>query len=186
MDLRKRIAIAAALVAAMTAVLFCATSIVAASGNAGTMNLKVTTRATNGKYAPKHVLAAWVTDARGQFVRTLLVRGRKRKKYLYRWAKDTKKNNVDAVTGATLKSHGEVAIRWDCRDTQGDVVPDGEYRIQLELTDKHAQGPTTPAGHIVFIKGGKPATAKPEDQDNFRSMSLSYTPGAAKAVSPGR
>ncbi|MHC5056944.1 MAG: DUF2271 domain-containing protein [Planctomycetota bacterium] len=147
----------------------------------GEAELTFTTSAFKGKYAPKHVLAVWVTDAKGDFVKTVLLNAKSKKKYLKRWVDESGKNYVDAVTSATLKKHGAAVARWDCRDAEGKVVPDGEYHLHIEMASDHKTTVTTPKTHIAFSKGPKPTSARPKDLANMKDMKLVYTPPGGKA-----
>ena len=142
----------------------------------GPVKFSVETKRTKGKYAPKHVLAIWVTNAKGKFVRTLEVYGKKRRKYLKVWAKNSKKNTVDAITGATLKKHVPHNVVWDCRDARGKLVPDGAYHIHVEFTEVNGQGPVMPLRHVKFRKGAKPVSLKPKNTRNFVNIKLDYMP----------
>jgi len=148
----------------------------------GTAELTFTTTNFKGKYAPKHVLAVWVTDAKGAFVKTVLLNAKSKKKYLKRWTSESGKNYVDAVTSATLKKHGAVVARWDCRDAKGKVVPDGEYLLHIEMASGHKSTVTTPRAYIAFTKGPKPASARPKDLVSMKGLKFAYAPpGSAKA-----
>ncbi len=171
--------------AALVAAILCGAALIASCGRAkavtstrGKATLTFTTTAAGGRYAPKHVLAVWVADSQGGFVKTLLVRAKKRKRYLYRWKKDAGSNVVDAVSGATLKSHGSRTAKWDCTDVDGNLVADGDYTVQIEFTDKHARGPTTPASHISFAKGAEAVTTTPEDRAHYNGITLVYAPAS--------
>jgi hypothetical protein len=153
--------------------LFTATTVL--GGTAGSVEFSVRTKPTKEKYAPRNVIAIWVTDSKGNFVKTLEVYGKKRKKYLKAWTKQSKKNEVDAVTGATLKKHKTHTVTWDCRDTKGNLMPDGDYQIHVEFTNKNGQGPTTPPGHIQFKKGSKSISLTPKKLPCFDKMTLKYT-----------
>jgi hypothetical protein len=142
----------------------------------GPVKFSVETKRTKGKYAPKHVLAIWVTNAKGKFVRTLEVYGKKRRKYLKVWAKNSKKNTVDAITGATLKKHVPHNVVWDCRDAKGKLVPDGTYHIHVEFSEANRKGPMMPLRHVKFRKGAKAISIKPKDTPNFVKITLDYTP----------
>ena len=138
--------------------------------------LSLTTKPTGKKYSPKHVIAIWVTDSKGKFVKTLEVYGKKRRKYLKVWTANSKENTVDAVTGATLKKHQTHTVTWDCRDAKGKLVADGEYLIHVEFTEENKQGPRTPAKHIQFKKGETAVSLTPKDLSNFVKIKLDYTP----------
>ena len=165
-----------------TLIALCAAA-TALGNTAGSVEFTATTTSAKGKYAPQHVLAVWVTNSKGQFVKTLELYGRKRMKYLKTWAEQSKKNQVDAVTGATLKTNRTHTVTWDCRDTKGALVPDGEYQIHVELTDKNGQGPVTPRGHIKFVKGPQETSSTPKDLPFLTKMELNYVPSEAAPTS---
>ena len=152
----------------------------------GPVKFSVETKKTRGKYAPKHVLAIWVTDSKGKFVRTLEVYGKKRMKYLKVWARNSKKNTVDAITGATLRKHVPHNVAWDCRDAKGKLVPDGTYHIHVEFTEVNGQGPVMPLRHVKFRKGAKAVSIKPKNTRNFVNIKLDYTPGKTTTPAPTR
>lgn len=138
----------------------------------GTVTFTVRTVTAGGNYGPKHVLALWVEDA-GGFVKTRLLRAEQRKQYLYKWVASSNYNIVDAVTGPTLTSHTTHTITWDCTDLNGDEVPDGDYTIFAEFTEKHGQGPWT---SVTFTKGPDPITLTIPDEAYFKDMYLEFNP----------
>ncbi len=138
----------------------------------GELAFTVKTITDNGNYAPKHVLAIWVEDEQG-FVKTRKLRANQRKQYLYTWKSVSNNNVVDAVTGATMSSHQTHTVTWDCTDVDGNVVPDGDYNIYVEFTEKHAQGPLT---SVTFNKGTDEQHLTPPDEDHFVNISLDYIP----------
>jgi hypothetical protein len=144
----------------------------AISDTPGEVTFTVKTVTANGNFAPKHVMAIWVEDMQG-FVKTKLLRANQRKQYLYTWRSVSNDNVVDATTGATLTSHQTHTIVWDCTDIDGNVVPDGDYTIRVEFTEKHAQGPLM---DVTFTKGTEEQHLTPADEDNFIDMSLDYIP----------
>jgi PKD repeat protein len=138
----------------------------------GTVTFTVKTITDNGNYAPRHVLAIWV-EYDGEFVKTRKAMANQRKQYLYTWKAASNYNVVDAITGATLTSHQTHAVSWDCTDLDGDVVPDGQYFIWVEFTEKHGQGPLMT---VEFTKGAEAVTINPPDEDHFINMELIYIP----------
>ncbi len=142
----------------------------------GSVEFTVTTRATGEGYSPQHVLAIWVTDTTGNFIKTLKVQGLRMKIFLNTWMNGSQFNDVDALTTATLGKHLVHTVTWDCSDTTGTVVADGDYQIHVEFTELNGQGPVTPVDYIQFTKGEKPFSFKPEDLTYFYNMELYYTP----------
>lgn len=160
------------------------TATATASTNATrTATFSVSTEKTSDKYAPRHVLAIWVTDSEGTLIRTLKADAKKRKKHLVQWVAASGDTTQDAVTGATRTSHQPVTVVWDCKDTKGKPVPDGTYRIRVEFTEANGPGPCTPAKHIEFTVGPKAMTVKPKDLPHFKSMSLTFTPAQTQEKS---
>lgn len=142
------------------------------TNTAGELTFTVRTVTQNGTYAPRHVLAIWIEDANG-FVKTRLLRAVQRKQYLYTWVASSGMNSVDAVTGPTLTSHTTHTSTWNCKDLQQNIVPDGQYKVCVEFTEKHAQGPYY---EIPFEKGTTSVHLTPADQTYFKDMVLDYVP----------
>ncbi len=138
----------------------------------GEMTFTVRTVTVNGNFSPKHVLAIWVEDSNG-FVLSRKLRAVKRKEYLYTWNTQSGGNVVDAVTGETLLSHQTHTVSWDCKDVNGNLVPDGQYTVYVEFTEAHEQGPLK---GIVFTKGSEPVSLAPVDDANFKDLALSFEP----------
>ncbi len=139
----------------------------------GTVTFSVSTQSEGGGYAPKHVLAIWV-EKDGVFVKTRKAMANQRKQYLYTWRAASNYNVVDAITGSTINSHQSHTIEWDCTDLDGNVVPDGNYTMLIEFTEKHAQGPLF---SIDFEKGAEAINITPPNEPHFINMEFSYEPG---------
>ncbi len=100
--------------------------------------------------------AIWIENVQGEVVRTLFVtsyttKGRARgneelvRGYIKRpncvptWVKAVNANalsdaEVDVFTGATPQTGGLQTFTWDLKDQQGNVVPEGTYKIFVEAT----------------------------------------------------
>jgi PKD repeat protein len=140
--------------------------------SSGLLTFTVRTVTQNGTYAPKHVLAIWVEDADG-FVKTRKAMANQRKQYLYTWKAASNYNVVDAITGSTLNSHQTHTVSWNCTDLEGNIVPDGDYTIWVEFTEKHAQGPLY---SLTFTKGPNTQSIFPADQTYFKDIQLDFVP----------
>ena len=138
----------------------------------GKVDFTVKTVTYNGDRSPKNIVAIWVEDISGKFVKTLLLRADRRKEWLLTWNTKSGGSTVDAITGATLNSHQSHTVAWDCTDVSGSTVEDGDYKIVVEFTEEHAQGPLT---SVSFTKGSENTTITPADETNFISMNLQYT-----------
>lgn len=142
----------------------------------GTVTFEVTTVSAKHRYAPKHVLAIWITDHKGNYVKTLKIRAKDYLRFLSRWKKVSKGDMTDADTSASLKTHESHKVKWDCRNKDGKLVPDGEYIIFIEFSEKNGLGPVTGKQDIRFMKGTKAIDVSPDDLQNFKKMRIVYTP----------
>lgn len=133
------------------------------------LSFTVTTATLRGRYSPRNIYAIWVTDGQGKFVKTLAKFAAIRARYLTGWNAASRGNVVDAVTGATVTSHGTRTASWNFTDVSKKVVPDGDYKLVVELTDADKTGAST---SIPFTKGAAGMKLTPADQANFSGMSL--------------
>ncbi|MDR2313724.1 MAG: DUF2271 domain-containing protein [Spirochaetaceae bacterium] len=87
--------------------------------------------------------AVWITDARGNYVKTLYATRftasggySKRPQSIPTWVEQSglarmSRAQVDAFTGATPPA-GALVYRWDGTDHTGAALPRGEYRVYVE------------------------------------------------------
>lgn len=133
------------------------------------LTFSVKTAPTGGRYSPRNIYAIWVVDGKGKFVKTLAKYAFIRAIFLSGWYGASGGDATDAVTGATMSSHAQRTATWNLTDVSGKPVPDGDYKIVLELTEADSTGPTT---SIPFTKGPSPMKVMPPDQKSFLNMSL--------------
>ena len=160
------------------------TSLISAQ-TAGTLSVSVTTSSTGGEYEPDNVLAIWIENESGEFVKTLLAYADRRMTHLNTWEASTTAagsafNITDAVSGATQSNHGIRTTQWNGTNYSGTVVPDGEYHLRMELTDKNETGNTA---SITFTKGTAEVNLTPANAPSFASISVTWTPSAT-AIDP--
>ncbi len=142
----------------------------------GTLSVSVATSSTGGNYAPRNILAIWVEDNSGKFVKTLLAYADKRKTHLNTWEASTTVagsvfNSVDAITSATQGSHATRTCIWNGTTYSKALVPDGDYKLRMELTDKNGTGNTA---SFTFTKGPGAQKLTPTNVPSFSSISLSW------------
>ncbi len=161
-----------------------------AASTVGTNTFTVTLTDPPGNYSA-FVDAYWITDSAGKWVQTIRRDAGTRINYLRQWTNVTAGvRTVDGYTGATISgSGGTYTVRWDGRDTNNVVVPDGDYRFFVEMTDHNGQGYWTTNG-LLFAKGTVAYTTNfPNPNPYMTGMSCSYVPDlrhdiAIAAVSP--
>ncbi len=144
----------------------------------GTLSVSTTTSEAGGPYKPKNIVAVWIEDPSGNFVKTLLAYAEDRKKHLTAWKASTTAagspyNRVDAVTGATRNSHSEQVCSWNGKNFNQTLVADGEYKVKMELTDRNGTGNSAV---FSFTKGPNPQTITPVNVPSFSNISIVWTP----------
>jgi flagellar hook assembly protein FlgD len=90
------------------------------------------------------------------FKRTLRLAGGTYKVHLVKWNQMSSGNTIDAITGATLTSHQSHTAIWNGKDKNGNLLPDGNYKVYIEFTEDNSAQPTKPDGPWVafpFTKG---------------------------------
>ena len=146
-----------------------------AQNTSGQLTVTATTLTTNGTYAPKNVVAMWIQDSSGKFVKTMLILGSARKAHLTNWVTATPVgNSIDAITGATQSSHGTRTCTWNATDALKKPVADGTYTVYMEMTESNTG---TRVGTFTFDKGPNAVTLTPVNLPNFININITWTPG---------
>lgn len=105
---------------------------------AGTLTFTYTQTAPSAS-ATKNVMAVWIEDNSGNFVKTRLrYWSNSTNDHLPSWVSKSAQNLVDATTGATRTAStaptafGAKTITWDGKNVSGTLVPDGTYNVYIE------------------------------------------------------
>lgn len=145
----------------------------------GTLSVTFSTTPTGGNYAPRNIVAAWIEDAGGGFVKTIGRWAATRRSHLVAWA-TASGQDADAVSGATRSSHnGTLTATWDLRDRAGAEVPDGTYTIRLEVADSNANtAGQNNQGTFSFVKGPT-STSSSDGTTEFPTVAIDYSAASA-------
>lgn len=159
------------------------TGIQLSAQTSGKLDVTVTTSSAGGNYAPRNIVAIWIEDASGNFVKTLLAYADKRIKHLNNWEtttnlKGTMYNRTDAITGATKSSHAARTCSWDGTDYNSNLVADGKFFICMELTDKNSTGNYS---KFEFEKGADNSVTPP-NVPSFSSINIAWEASGTVAV----
>jgi len=143
----------------------------------GALSVSVSTSSAGGNYAPRNIVAIWIEDNSGKFVKTLLAYANTRKTHLNMWEASTTSigsafNSIDAITGATQSSHSTRTCTWNGTDYNKKLVSDGVYKVRMELTDKNSSGN---AASFSFNKGPNTQKLTPANETSFSAISLNWT-----------
>lgn len=142
---------------------------------AGTLTVTTTTAAPGGSYSPYNILAIWVQDSSGKFVKTLLAFANARKSDLTNWKAATPTYNVvDALTGATKSSHTTRTCTWNATNVSKVLVVDGTYNLKMELNDGKSA-----LGTYSFVKSTTAQTIKATNVTGFSNTTIVWTPLAS-------
>jgi hypothetical protein len=150
----------------------------------GTLMVSVTTAAGGGRYAPRNCGAIWIETASGEFVKTIERWAAIRVGDLRAWnqasggwgfslfGSSTSPDAVDAVTAATLTRHQPHSPTWSFKDASGAVVPDGTYKVKMEVADGRSV-----VSEVTFTKGPEPETVSaPAGGQGYTSFTVTYAP----------
>lgn len=140
----------------------------------GTLTFSVKTTEPPGGYTGLHVIALWIEDTNGVFIKTKMRFAKKRIQYLDRWMASSAYDSTDAITGATLiHQDTTLTFMWNGTDVSGNVVADKPYRIWLQMSDRDLSGATD---SVNFIKDTSIRHLTPADTGNFINMVLDWNP----------
>lgn len=150
----------------------------------GKLTVATTTSSAGGPYNPRNVVAIWIEDASGNFVKTLMVYAKFYTTYLTKWKSSTTKagshyNSVDAITGASKTAFGKLECYWNGKDYKGNSMPDGKYKVWMELTDKNASGNST---SFEFTKGASIDNPTTANKPSFSSNLVKWEPSSSSVI----
>lgn len=142
----------------------------------GTLSFSVTPVAQSGGYGNKHVLAIWIQNNSGTFVKTKMrYWGNGTDDHLPTWKTNSNSNITDASTGATLTSYATRTITWDGKNSSGVEVADGQYKIMIE--ECWGDGSTkNVTKSYTFTKGPSVDSQTPANDSKFTNATLTWTP----------
>jgi hypothetical protein len=142
------------------------------------VSVTVTTTPNGGQYAPKNVVAVWVEDAAGSFIKTIDRFSQVRTQHLVAWVAAATLADADAVSGATRANHtAPLTMTWDLRDKAGALVPDGTYTIRMELADSNASQPgQNHQGTFTFVKSAAPEQQSGLANGGFTNVAIDFQP----------
>ena len=145
-----------------------------AQNTQGQLTVTATTTTANGSYAPNNIVAVWIQDSSGKFVKTMLILANTRKAHLTNWVTATPVgNSTDATTGATQSSHGTRTCYWNGTNTSKVLVADGTYTVKLEMTEGNSG---SRVGTFTFYKGPNAVTLTPANIPSFQNISIQWVP----------
>ncbi len=139
----------------------------------GTLTFSVTTTEPSGGYTNKFVLAVWIRDNSGNFVKTKIKYANSRVQYLNVWVSNSSSNTTDALTGVTQTVHKTFSISWNGTNVSSTVVPDGVYQVWMQMADQNTNGPTY---SVTFTKGTSTVHLTPANSGNFTNLVLDWVP----------
>jgi MYXO-CTERM domain-containing protein len=163
----------------ITLVVLLAVGFLHSHAGAGTLSVTLTTTPNRGNYAPRNVVAVWIEDAGGTFVKTIGRWAATRRSSLVAW---TQKAGVDAdaVSGATRANHtAPLTVTWNLKNRANLEVPDGTYTIRMELADRNSNVPAdNHQGTFTFVKGPTSSTQNTAN-GGFNAVAINYSAVAA-------
>jgi hypothetical protein len=141
----------------------------------GSLSMTFTTQSLNGKWKPANVGAVWIADIQGRAVKTLEVWAAERLSSLPFYNQSAcKSNDPDVIARATLPDHSKPHQDiWNGKDFLGNIVPDGDYIITIEVAD--VENVTAPPTQFHFLKGAQPVSMSVPDGRGTLGLQYTYT-----------
>ena len=156
----------------------------------GTLTITTTTSSTvlldpvkyANSFAPDNATAYWIEDNNGKFITTLKVLTLSKMNWLTEWVSKSAKNTVNATTGATMHNYGTISCTWNGKDVSGTIVPDGTYKLRMELADDqdvpHGGDGVSAKFSASFTKGTTASTITAPNVTSFSNNTIQWTPAA--------
>jgi hypothetical protein len=122
--------------------------------------------------------AVWLEDDMGRFVKTLEYWGLTQftlgSLNIYFGVRPIRGCTMDVMAQPTITMHRPHALVWDGKDLNGHVVPDGNYKLtmQIQIDELHRMDPVV----LAIVKGRMPWTLQPPPAPPQVGMTLTYTP----------
>ena len=140
----------------------------------------------------KNVLAVWVTDNSGSFVKTRMrFWGNGTNDHLPSWKSNSGQNLVDAITGPTRTAStnppafGEKTVIWDGKDVTANTVPDGTYKVFVESSWNNPEPPYNHHSTIMdftFEKSIDSTHTDPAGNSYFSDITLDWVPATISNI----
>lgn len=145
--------------------------------SAGTFTFKINPVSHSGSYGTKHVVAIWIENSSGAFIKTKLEdASNKTIDHLATWTSKSNSNVVDAVTGSTLTSYNPITVTWDGTDVSKTIVPDGDYKIWIEMAWDNSKTTAKTVTSYDFAKSATIFNSTPASTAFFTDVSLNWVP----------
>ncbi len=152
---------------------------------AGTLTFTYTQTAPSAS-ATKNVMAVWIEDNAGTFVKTKMrYWSNSTNDHLPSWVSKSAQSVVDATTGATRtastvpSAFGAKTITWDGKNASGALVSDGVYKVFVESSycnPEPSNGQHWLITSFTFTKGTATDHQTPTGPANFSNISLDWVP----------
>jgi hypothetical protein len=143
-----------------------------------------------------HIAVAWVTKADGTFIKTLWKQGpddfndAHYNDHCTTWnAARAGSTVIDGFTTATATSYSApnspMDLTWNCRDADNNPVPDGNYIVKIQYTERMNPGVEAPIASLPWTKGttafsntyaNSGTNGTPEGGSNYTAQSVAWTP----------
>lgn len=176
-------------------ILFMAQILIGQTTQEGSLVVKATTDTFKGKYGPRNTAAMWITNSKGEFVKTIGIWANKYKWTLGQWDATSKgdksgiSKNFDGLSAASRSSHGTITGKWDLKDKNGVLVPPGVYYYHVEMNETndkwrapYLRGEVTVGSSDAIITGYK--VQKDTNSGKIFNLTATFTSGGADKQPP--
>lgn len=130
------------------------------------------TSSAGGKYSPRNIVAIWIEDNAGKFVKSLTVYSGNHIYNLSNWTKSAAQNRVDAISTATRTGYGTIYGVWNGTNVNKTAVPNGIYKLCMELNDGSSSNYTS----FTFTVAATTETKTVPNAGNFSTITSTWKP----------
>lgn len=132
-----------------------------------------------GERAKKPYVAVWIEDEKGKVIRNLALWGDEEKYWpeMTAWWKAIGGDRgIAAPLASATRRPGEYTLTWDGKDSDGNFVPQGKYRVRLEVNREHGNHVRPSLG---ITCGEKSATVSFKPTAETDASNIEYGPASA-------
>jgi hypothetical protein len=142
---------------------------------AETLTVSFKTTSAGGSYSPHNIVAVWIQNSSGGFVKTIGDWSQTRRSNLVQWRSKAGTSDTDAIMGATRTNHtSTLTVSWDMLPRGGgSSVADGVYAVCFETVDSNGAA-TNHRTSFTFSKNGVASSGTIPSQGGYTNIVWTY------------
>jgi len=142
-----------------------------------TFDTSIANTGGSGYYAPANIVAVWIEDQAGNFVKTVFKTQSSHAVNLTGWAAAAPIGDIDGISGATRLDHlTPLVTAWDVTNKAGTLVANGSYVMYVEMADSNSKTGTgkNHLGSFPITLDGVLGTTEIPAGNGFSNIAVTY------------